>query len=169
MSNSMRDQPDASQYLSDVFLGGLLESELFWRDNSEWLKKCGYGLRPRYRRGWTPSWIKSKQSPLNCEDGTSSLSHNVVDARRTSDGAIVVLKRVNARNPSNPELKMGPLFSTEPFASDPSNHCIPVHETLDLPNTDEEVLIVMPYLRDWDFPSFDTIGEVIRFCRQVFE
>ena len=31
--------------------------ELQWRDLSDFLESKGYVLRPRYRKGWTPSWL----------------------------------------------------------------------------------------------------------------
>ena len=35
----------------------LLPSELFWRDQFDWLLQSGYELRPRYRPNWVPSWL----------------------------------------------------------------------------------------------------------------
>uniref|UniRef100_A0A0W0FRD8 Protein kinase domain-containing protein n=1 Tax=Moniliophthora roreri TaxID=221103 RepID=A0A0W0FRD8_MONRR len=156
-SNARTTRPDFSQQLALAVSGGLTKGDLFWRDHKEWLEEHGYILRSRYHPGWKPSWTGTKKAPYKCEDGP--MPYKQMDARRISDGTIVVLKRVDARDPSNPELKMGPLFSTEPLASDPRNHCIPIYETLSLPNTNEEVLLVMPCLKEWYFPSFDTIGE----------
>ena len=31
-------------------------SEIFWRDQYDWLLKSGYKLRPRYHPNWAPSW-----------------------------------------------------------------------------------------------------------------
>ena len=54
-----------------VFPGGLVKTELFWRDRQPWLAESGYMLRPRYRHDWEPSWLKSKTNPYFCEDGRS--------------------------------------------------------------------------------------------------
>ncbi|EEB90034.1 hypothetical protein MPER_11813, partial [Moniliophthora perniciosa FA553] len=87
---------DASRYLRDVFPGGLDEGEVFWRDHQPWLEKHGYMLRPRYHFEWTPSWINSKRPRLECEDGqTSLLKDKLIDARRITDGAVVLLKKVD--------------------------------------------------------------------------
>ncbi|KAF9257941.1 hypothetical protein L218DRAFT_1005558 [Marasmius fiardii PR-910] len=77
-----------------------------------------------------------------------------LDARRISDGEVVMLKKVHVRDPSStqPELTMGPMFRTEP-----------------LPDLDNIVLLVMPCLVKWDNPPFETIGEAVEFCRQMFE
>lgn len=59
--------------------GHLGPSELFWRDHYNWLKECGYVLRPRYAPDWVPSW--EAKDPKNsgprkpyhhCEDGQMS-------------------------------------------------------------------------------------------------
>ena len=36
--------------------GGLATAEVFWRDHYNWLRECGYLLRPRYAPDWIPSW-----------------------------------------------------------------------------------------------------------------
>ncbi|KAK7043170.1 hypothetical protein VNI00_008524 [Paramarasmius palmivorus] len=159
---------EAASHSSPSFrVGGLAPSELFWRDHQKWLEERGYMLRPRYHPGWTPSWTGTNKRPHDCEDGP--LPYKQMDARRISDDTIVILKRVSARESSDIELKMAPLFSTEPYASDARNHCIPIYETLEIPNTREQVILVMPCLRSWEHLPFDTIGEVVEFCRQTFE
>lgn len=36
---------------------GVLEpKEIVWRNLQPWLQQSGYTLRPRFRRGWIPSW-----------------------------------------------------------------------------------------------------------------
>jgi len=47
----------------------LMEKEYYWRDRQKWLEERGYMLRPRYRAGWTASWIGTNKSSLECEDG----------------------------------------------------------------------------------------------------
>jgi hypothetical protein len=47
----------------------LMEKEYYWRDRQKWLEERGYMLRPRYRPGWTASWIGTNKSSLSCEDG----------------------------------------------------------------------------------------------------
>ncbi|KAK1233969.1 hypothetical protein PQX77_002840 [Marasmius sp. AFHP31] len=162
-----------NQYVQAVFDGGLSKDEIFWRDRQEWIEKHGYMLRPRFRPGWVPSWKDSNKLYMKFEDGSFFwAAGGMLDAKRISDGEIVLLKKVRLRDPSlgvQPELKMGPLFQTEPYASDPRNHCVPIYETLTLPDKDNMVLIVMPFLYKWDEPLFETVGEALEFCRQMFE
>jgi hypothetical protein len=40
-----------------------------WSSCEELFKAHGYNLRPRLRKGWTPSWLTTGKSPLDSEDG----------------------------------------------------------------------------------------------------
>lgn len=53
--------------------GGLTGSELWWRHYSKWLEEAGYVLRPRYQRGWAPSWTGNKKLYFDYEDGQVGL------------------------------------------------------------------------------------------------
>ncbi|KAK7448867.1 hypothetical protein VKT23_013597 [Stygiomarasmius scandens] len=144
--------------------------ERYWRDHKTWLEERGYLLRPRYHPGWTPSWKNTSKIPDDCEDGqTAKEEQHLMDARRISDGAIVMLKRISIKN--NPrELAMARLLHSEPYRSDPRNHCIPIHEILSLPDEEEAVLLVMPFLYGWRVePKLETVGETVEFLRQIFE
>lgn len=91
-----------------------------------------------------------------------------MDARRNSDGAEVMIKRCSKRD--HPfEAEIGRFFCSEPLASDPRNRCIPIYEVLQAPRDDDLQLIVMPRLRKFGSPRFETIGEIVEFLRQVFE
>ena len=47
----------------------LLPHELWWKGKEEFLASRGYTLRPRFRKDWTPSWLRSVEiDPLQCED-----------------------------------------------------------------------------------------------------
>lgn len=67
------------------------------------------------------------------------------------------------------EVEISEFFSTEPLASHPRNHCAPLYEVLDVPDEEDTVLLVLPLLRPYDNPSFETVGEAIDFFAQVFE
>ena len=58
---------------------------------------------------------------------------------------------------------------SEPLASDPRNHCVPVLDTLYPPTDDDLVIIVLPLLRRFDSPRFDTFGEAIDCFKQLLE
>jgi len=67
------------------------------------------------------------------------------------------------------EADIGGMFSSEPVASEPRNHCIPIYDVLRVPDDDDLVLLVMPLLHAHDDVPFDTIGEAVEFIRQIFE
>ena len=60
-------------------------------------------------------------------------------------------------------------LSSPALVSQPSNHCIPVYEIFTLNGENNIVIMVMPLLRLYSDPSFDTIGEVVECFRQLFE
>ncbi|KAJ7147584.1 hypothetical protein C8R43DRAFT_1009969 [Mycena crocata] len=137
----------------------LLSDEIEWRELQPWLETCGYMLRPRYRPGWTPSWIAKLTSPLLVEDGMFSMFWVVMDAIRTEDGVPVILKKIEKAAVSlrTNETAIGLYFSTPPRAAHPRNHCIPTYEVLQIPNDAEHEIIVMPALRQFTSPPFDTL------------
>ena len=69
----------------------LLHSELFWRDQFDWLLRSGYEHRPRYGPDWAPSWLNETDDLkiLDAEDSWEQLHPNTLDAKRLSDGQIV--------------------------------------------------------------------------------
>ena len=91
-----------------------------------------------------------------------------MDATRTSDGVVIMLKRVDTtRHPT--EVEMTTMFSSPPFSSEPRNHCIPVYDVLQDPDDDKYQLMVLPLLRSYASPRFDTIGEAIECFRQTIQ
>ncbi|KAJ7782445.1 kinase-like domain-containing protein [Mycena maculata] len=145
------------------------EQEQFWHDHFNWLKECGYLLRPRYHPDWVPTWIKDpKKKAMRCEDYQMSESHKVIDATRISDGSFVTLKPLDTTVHPD-EIPIGVWFSQEPQASSPSNHCVPILDVLDIPDIPNKRIIVMPFLSSYDKPRFDTFGEAIEFFRQIFQ
>jgi len=146
----------------------LTESEAYWRDHQPWLASCGYMLRPRYTPNWKPSWEGTKKNYLDCEDGSASDNPTLLDATRISDGKFVFLKIIS-KSVHPYEAEIGLFFSSEAMASDPRNHCVPFHEILQVPDDGDKLILVMPLLREYYDPRFDTVGEVVDFFRQVFE
>ena len=88
-----------------------------------------------------------------------------MDATRISDNAMVSLKRME----DGLENEIASYFSTEPLASHPHNHCVPVYEVLRVPDLDNVVIVVMPQLRPFNKPRFKSVGESVEFFRQIFE
>jgi len=146
----------------------LSQGEAFWRDHQKWLEDCGYMLRARYHSDWKPSWVGTKKPWLACEDAQTLPSAQVLDATRLSDGDFVMLKMVRKSHYPH-EAEIGTFFSEMSLASDPSNHCVPIYDILHVPDDHDLTLLVMPLLRTWDDPRFDTFGEAVAFFKQIFE
>jgi hypothetical protein len=91
-----------------------------------------------------------------------------MDATRMSDGQTVTLKRIVKYKHSD-EVGIAKFFSSEPLASDPKNHCVPLLDVLEVPEYEGMVLLVMPILRPFNRPKIWTFGEAVEFLRQVFE
>jgi hypothetical protein len=91
-----------------------------------------------------------------------------MDATRISDGATVALKMIfKSEHPY--EVDISEFLSSEPLASESGNHCIPLYEVLEVPDNEDMLLLVMPFLRPYGDPRFETIGEAIEFFKQIFE
>jgi hypothetical protein len=65
------------------------------------------------------------------------------------------------------ELEINELFSTEPLASDPRNHCVHLLDVIRLPN--EPPIVVHPLLRPFYDPPLQTYGEFVTFFAQICE
>ncbi|OCH94858.1 hypothetical protein OBBRIDRAFT_788858 [Obba rivulosa] len=147
---------------------GLVENELYWRDRQKWLEEKGYLLRSRYRPDWKPSWEGTKKMSFQCEDGLLMAPHPILDAVRVSDKKMVAIKAI--RKSVHPyEAEIGQYLSSEPLASDRRNHCIPIYDVLQDPYDVDKLLLIMPFLRPYDNPRFQTVGEAVEFFRQVFQ
>ncbi|TFK83402.1 hypothetical protein K466DRAFT_665869 [Polyporus arcularius HHB13444] len=152
----------------EPFPGGLRGMEVYWAGRYEFLNNAGYQLRPRYRPGWVPSWHASKKSRWNVEDGVFLEVDRIMDAVRTKEGTIVVMKRIH-KSVHPLEGEIGRFLSSPPLASDPRNHCCPILDVLSDPEDPDVQLIVMPLLREYDDPKLVTVGEAVELFRQLFE
>ncbi|RPD52335.1 hypothetical protein L227DRAFT_582116 [Lentinus tigrinus ALCF2SS1-6] len=146
--------------------GGLFECDFFWREHQQWLADAGYMLRPRFREDWQPSWLNTNKLYFRCEDGNSPLRSSIIDATRISDGQVVAIKKVEKRYTPSEESIIR-LFSTQPLASDPHNHSVPLYDVLQSPMDSNITLLVMPYLIRTHEYKFTTVGEAVEcflFC-----
>jgi hypothetical protein len=92
----------------------------------------------------------------------------LMDATRISDGKLVMLKQI--RKSLHPfEVEIAQLFSTDSLASNPRNRCVLILEVLQDPEEEDIVIMIMPFLRPYDHPRFETFGEVVECFRQLFE
>ncbi|KAG2135809.1 hypothetical protein DEU56DRAFT_806636 [Suillus clintonianus] len=145
----------------------LRQDEVWWSGHYKWLENCGYLLRPRYKPDWIPSWQGTSNSPFLCEDGIKPRYASVLDATRISDGEFVMFKAV-LRNDHPYEVEVARYLVSEPLQSDPMNHCVPILDVLRPPDEEYDI-IVMPLLRRYSDPSFETFGEAVECFRQLFE
>lgn len=92
----------------------------------------------------------------------------ILDATRQSDGARVTLKAVDSED--HPfEVEIGRFLSSEELAQDSRNHCVPILDVLQDPVDSKKSIIVMPLLKTFYRPRFQTVGEVIAFFQQAIE
>ena len=81
---------------------------------------------------------------------------------------MVTLKRIK-RGDHPYEADIALYLSSQALAPQPANHCVPVYEIFTLNGEDDTMIMVMPLLRLYNDPSFDTIGEAVECFRQLFE
>ncbi|KAJ2915958.1 hypothetical protein MD484_g4421, partial [Candolleomyces efflorescens] len=146
----------------------LTSGEIYWKSHYEWLLEAGYRLRSRYSPDWKPSWTGTKRDPLLCEDSEKSLSSAVNHATSLKEDAFVVLKRIDVSKYPK-EVEITTYLTTEPLKSQAENHTIPLIEVLQPPQEEDVRILVLPLLRDYDDPLFETMGEAIHFLDQFLE
>ncbi|KAG6808235.1 hypothetical protein H0H93_000387 [Arthromyces matolae] len=156
----------ARAQLDELVDGKLLNSEKHWVHYQPFLLSRGYKLRPRYDPNWEPSWKGSDMSSpydvFQYEDARTPIMNRIsfhddqkgavaIDATCVADNRHVILKKVKS---SSEELRIAQLLSSEPLASDPRNHAVPVLETLYPPDDKDVAFIVMPILLQMNFVPF---------------
>ncbi|VDB95698.1 unnamed protein product [Peniophora sp. CBMAI 1063] len=141
-------------------------TEIWWQWYQPWLlKRRGYLLRPRYRPGWEPP---AQVDPAEREDCAEQTSVRVLDATRIIDGKHVLLKITHDDSHGDSERTILEYLWSPELRSDPRNHTVPLLDVFELPQNGGTVL-VMPFLRAFDDPAFETVGEAVEFFRQIFE
>ncbi|PSR72685.1 hypothetical protein PHLCEN_2v11447 [Hermanssonia centrifuga] len=104
-------------------------------------------FRPNNFR-WVPSWIGTAKKWYECEDGFAAKARIAEDYK---------------------EIEIGRFFASEVLAKDARNHCVPIYSALQVPHDAGITIVVMPFLRSYDEPSLQTIGEAVDFFGQLFE
>ncbi|KAI9450986.1 kinase-like domain-containing protein [Lactarius psammicola] len=149
-------------------IGTLFRSEVWWREQYDDIKRCGYQLHPRYHPGWVPSW-KGSNKDFFMEDGQPRLLRAAMDATRLHDGKRVMLKKVFPEERPH-ELQISRMFSSGEVATDPHNHCVPLLDVIELsPRSGSQKLMVFPLLRPFSRPRIQTFGEFAAFFTQICE
>jgi len=90
-----------------------------------------------------------------------------MDATRRRDGEHIMLKKV-LHEEAPYELQIAQLFSSPEVAQNPRNHCVPLLDVIEVPNSGQK-LMVMPFLRPFNNPRFQTFGEFVAFFTQTCE
>ncbi|KAF5378309.1 hypothetical protein D9615_008786 [Tricholomella constricta] len=152
------------------FIGNHVGGEHFWVNLQPFLLHRGYRLRPRYHSDWTAPWSQGDSINFDVYQFEEALTLikgiKLLDAIRISDGARVVLKRVETWRD---ELPIAQYLSSPDMQRDPRNHTVPILDILLLPDDDEHALLVMPQLLLFDELPFRRLGEFVDALRQYFE
>jgi len=163
---SSRIAANAYSELPDRQVGGLVMTERWWRDRYDEIAERGYELRPRYRPNWQPSWLKSGKDFYTVEDGQATILRAAMDATRMRDNHQVMLKVIYpAEGPH--ELAINMSFSSPELAKMPDNHCAPLLDVIELRRPEPTKLMVFPFLRPFNQPKIQTIGEFVAFFTQI--
>jgi len=125
----------------------------------------------RYRVGWKPSWANKDQAGLEYEyedanTGTLGKSQIIIAATRIADKAPVMIKHVST---DTPELSIMAKLSSEPLANHPDNRSLPLLDTVLLPDSDDSVYLIVPQLRPFHNPPFETPAEIMHCFRRYLQ
>ncbi|RDB20142.1 hypothetical protein Hypma_012977 [Hypsizygus marmoreus] len=159
---------NVAAHLQSLYNTKLNELERDWRDRYTFFLEHGLELRPRYRPGWTPSWLGTTLDPAYCTDSIEQILYMVLDAKRLRDGTNVCIKRIEPESKTE-EVNIARYLSSAQMLRDPNNHCVPVWDSFRDPILPHVEYLVMPILRPFDSPEFCAIGEVVDFVTQLLE
>ncbi|KAA1473401.1 hypothetical protein DENSPDRAFT_272897 [Dentipellis sp. KUC8613] len=153
--------------------GVVAYGETWWREHYHWLQRSGYQLRPRYHPDWVSPWEGTHKDYNDFEEGQRILRYSLMDATQIhdNDSTYVMLKKISppASGAVSEELDINEYLSSEPQAFDSRNPAAQRLEVLDVPDDKTLKILVMPLLRPFDDPPFETFGEAVAFFTQLFE
>lgn len=86
----------------------------------------------------------------------------VNDATSLTNGKVVALKLTDVTAHLE-EVEITRYLSKDALRSDPDNHSVPLIEVLEPPDDRNSRIVVLPLLRPFDSPKFETKGEAIQF------
>ena len=94
----------------------------------------------------------------------------MADATLMKDNSHVILKRIERTDDALPdEVQIMQYLTSRPLSSERDNHCVPLLAVLEPPSVPSQVILVMPVLRPYDDPDFETIGEGLECLRQILK
>ncbi|KAJ7616436.1 hypothetical protein FB45DRAFT_756998 [Roridomyces roridus] len=167
-----KKSPELAELLRDteyrIDNGLLSEHEEFWRVHYSFLKSRGYLLRYRYSpdripvRPSDPKFVPNEE----VDEQPSICGVYDVDATHISDSSCVLIKKCAPE-----EADMYRKYASEPLASHPKNHCIPLIEAIPVPGEAKLDLVVMPFCNGLNLleVQFQTVGEAVDFFSQICE
>lgn len=88
-----------------------------------------------------------------------------MDATRISNSQTVIMKVVQR---GSSEVDIARYLSQKDFLSDHRNHCVPLLDVLD-PGEGDKIFMVIPLLRSFDDPEFQSVDDAINFVQQTIE
>ena len=89
-----------------------------------------------------------------------------MDVTRLSDNTTLLIKHVKA---GSDEVAIAQMLSSPERLADPRNHAVPLLDSFVDDSNPEDAFLVMPLLRIFDDPPFNTVGEVLDFIQQMLE
>ena len=76
---------------------------------------------------------------------------------------------VRAQNRNPHEVEISQYFLSDILRSDPRNHCVPVIDTLNVPDDPDLSILVCLFCAKCNSPGWSTIGELVSFLIQIIE
>ncbi|KAH8988764.1 hypothetical protein EDB86DRAFT_2022436 [Lactarius hatsudake] len=122
--------------------------------------------RSSYCPGWMPSWRGTNKFYLHAEDGQNIRMRLGMDTTRI--WRPVVLKRLLVEEGSR-ELEINKLFSTEPLATNPRNHCVCLLDLIQLPGDQPIQSWSIPCCANIMIPRFELSANSSLFFAQICE
>lgn len=152
---------------------------VFWYGHKSLFEQAGYRLHDSFLRRFDSNGKPREDLPFTvcytCQ--TSSIvtdppncvqDNKILRAIRVKDSVHVAIKPVNKQYHPH-EMDIATFFSSPPVSGDSKNHCVPILDVLQSPRDENAQFIVMPELRLFSDPWFDTVAELVEAFRQIFE
>ncbi|KIK97189.1 hypothetical protein PAXRUDRAFT_825165 [Paxillus rubicundulus Ve08.2h10] len=148
----------------------LSNNELFWCKRYSFLLSKGYTLRVRYSPSWVPSWRDKRGTeglPRLYEDHVENVNPDTLDAT-SHNGTVVFIKKIyRDEHPFEEDLAL--YLSSERLRKDPANHCVPIIDHFEDDEEEDIHYIVMPLLRPFNHPEFETVAEALDCMKQALQ
>ena len=81
-----------------------------------------------------------------------------------SEGKLVAIRSVQT---DGLEIRIAMFLGTPPLSEDPANHCVPILDTFEDETDPSTSYIVIPFLRRYDDPVFESVEDVVDFGEQA--